>query len=123
MRQNTNARTIRVNKADLIKKIQENKTNHVKDYNEAIVAYRQEAEKQLNEQLTELGKGSLKIRLNLTQPVDARDEYDKILQVFQWEVDDIIELSQGEFNEYVLDETPNIIMAKLQNSAYKSKSL
>lgn len=62
------------------------------------------------------------VRINLTEPVDATEEYDKILSMFDWELAEQVELSQGEFNEYVLDETPNIMQAKYQNSFYTSIS-
>jgi hypothetical protein len=38
--------------------------------------------------------------------------------MFEWEVEDFVELEQQEFNEYVQDETDFARMAKLSNSAY-----
>jgi len=122
MRHNQDARVILVNKAQLINKIKENKAIHIKEYEQAIVDYREEAKKQLKEQTSRLTEGKLDIKLDLRSPVDNKDEYDKLVQVFEWEVKDEVELSQGEFNEYILDELPFAKIAKLSNTFY-SKSL
>lgn len=118
MRHNTDARVIRVNKAKLIAKIIENKTNHIKEYEQAMIDYRDEAKKQLEEQLKRLQDGKLDIKIDLKSPIDNRTEYDKLTQVFEWEVNDEVELSQGEFNEYVLDELPFARIAKMSNTVY-----
>lgn len=112
-------RTIKVKKADLIAKIKENKKNHLVDYKKAVVAYKKEAIKQLKE-LTERAKGGeMNLHLKLVTPVDNSDNYDKILSMFEWEVDDIVELDQHEFTEYVNDETSFAVQAKMLNSTYR----
>jgi len=118
MRHNPNSRTIKVKKSDLLEKIKINKENHKKEYVEAVDAYRIEAKKQLNQQKKSLEKGNLNIGLNLVAPVNMEAEYDKLIQIFEWEVEDHVELSTGEFNEYVLDETHFAVNAKILNSTY-----
>src|SRR5690349_8698815 len=112
MRHNQDARMILVSKRDLLAKIAENKKNHQKEYAEAVEAYKIEAKKQLDEQQARLAAGELSLKLNLTVPIDNSEEYDKISKTFEWEIKDQVELSQGEFNEYVLDETPLAKMAR-----------
>lgn len=121
MRMNGNSRIITLKKVDLIARIKENKEKHIADYEEAIAAYRVEARKQLAEQKKALEKGSLNIRINLITPIDKRDEYDKILEIFQWEIKEEVELTLGEFNEYVLDENDWAVASRMQNSTYKLK--
>jgi len=112
-------RTIKVKKADLIAKIKENKKNHVADYKQAVVAYKKEAIKQLKE-LTENAKaGQMNLQLKLVTPVDNSANYDKIISMFEWEVEDIVELDQNEFNEYVNDETSFAVQAKMLNATYR----
>jgi len=41
--------------------------------------------------------------------------------MFDWEVDDVVELTQNEFNEYVLDENSFTIMAQTSNGMYSEK--
>lgn len=112
-------REIKLKKKDLIEKIKENKENHIRDYHEAVESYKLEAKKQLDAQLKALENGSLQIEIKLVTPQNKSDEYDKIIAMFDWEVEDFVVLSQSEFNHYVLDEAPFAINAKFLNSTYK----
>ena len=114
----TGNRTIKVKKSDLIEKIKENKLNHINAYNKAVVAYKAEALKQLKELNKEANNGKLNLSLNLISPINNSENYDKIIEMFNWEVDDIVELEQREFIEYVQDETDFAIRAKSLNSTY-----
>lgn len=114
-------RTVKISKAKLIEKIKENKLNHIKEYEEAVVAYVEEANKQLIKAKAELDNGSLKIQIHLTTPINRSEEYDKVIEMFEWEVQDEIELTQSEFNEYVHDDNDSSRNAKVANSFYSSK--
>jgi hypothetical protein len=117
MRRNGN-RTIKVNKAELIKKIEENKKNHQKSYKKAVTAYKREALKQLKTLTKDVRDGDLSISLDLTSPINNEENYDKIIDMFKWDVNEEVELDQNEFNEYVQDETEFARMAHFQNSLY-----
>lgn len=117
MRQTGN-RMIKVDKSALINKIKENKENHIKEYEKAVVAYKKEALKQLKDQVEKVEGGSLKARLDLVSPVNSADNYDKIILMFEMEVEHIVELSQSEFNEYIHDETHFAISSKMSNMTY-----
>lgn len=114
-------RKVIISKAKLIARIKANKEAHIKDYQQAVVDYKKEAAAQLAQQTKELEEGSLKIDLKLVPPVDKSDRYDKIIQMFEWEVNDNVELTKDEFDEYVLDETSEILHAKMLNSSYRGK--
>ena len=119
MRHNGN-RKIEVKKSDLIERVGENKKVHIKEYAKAVIAYKKEAHRQLAE-LTEKAKdGDLKIKLELVTPVDNSENYDKIIQMFEWDVRDIVELDLDEFNEYILDETAEAQHAKFSNLMYST---
>lgn len=118
MRNREDSRVINVNKLDLIKKIENNKAKHLLEYSAAVEAYKVEAQKQITEQQSKLNKGELDIKISLTRPVDKSDEYDKLITMFNWEIKNEVELSQGEFNEYVLDETSFAKEARFSNTFY-----
>lgn len=113
-------RKIKVNKDKLIQQVKENKEAHVKAYAEAVIAYKEEALKQLEVLKTKAENGDLNLHLSLVTPMDNSDNYDKIIQMFEWEVEEFVELEQKEFIEYVQDETDFAIQAKMSNSAYLS---
>lgn len=113
-------RTITVNKAKLIAKIKENKQNHIKAYAKAVIAYKKEALSKLAE-LTKLAKsGDMTLNLHLTTPMNNIENYDKIVAMFEWDVNEEVTLEQNEFNEYVQDETEFARHANLSNSMYLS---
>ena len=112
----TGSRTIKVNKQQLIDKIKENRENHIKEFEKAKVAYREEALKQLTEQIKKVEEGALDAKLNLITPIDNSTNYDKIVEMFEWEVEEIVELEQSEFLEYVQDETEFARQAKFSNT-------
>jgi len=117
--QNHHNREVSIEKSKLIEKIKENRDAHVIDYNEAVIAYRKKAESELKNLSKELKNGSMKLNLHLITPINRSEEYDKIIEMFNWEINDIVKLTQKEFNEYVLDETTSAQQAKFSNSAYK----
>ena len=111
-------RTITVKKSQLIEQLKANKANHIKEYEKAVIAYKEEALKQLNQQIKEVEQGSLIAKLNLVTPINNADEYDKIIEMFEWEINDDVELEQNEFNEFVLDEFDFARNAKFANTMY-----
>jgi len=116
-------RKIKVNKQQLIEKIEANKKAHIKAFKEAVVAYKKEALKQLSEQTKKARSGNLELRLNLITPINNSENYDKIIDMFKWEVEELVELEQKEFNEYVQDETDFAIAASFSNNIYTAKNL
>ena len=112
------SRTITVNKKNLISKITENKKVHVKAYGKAVTAYKREALKQIKEMTKDVKSGSMSIGLSLTTPINNESNYDKIIDMFNWELSDEVTLEQSEFNEYVQDETQFAINAFLSNTMY-----
>ena len=113
-------REVTVNKAKLIAKIKENKENHIKEYDKAVVAYKEEAIKQLKKQLERVENGALDAKLDLITPINNAETYDKIIEMFEWEVEKEVVLKQNEFNEYVQDETEFAMQAKFSNTFYSN---
>jgi len=111
-------RVIKINKAKLIETLKANKESHIKEYDKAVMAYQTEADKQLNELIGKNLAGDLNIELNLIKPLNRAENYDKIIEMFEWEIQDDIELTQSEFKEYVQDEFDFAIQAKFANSMY-----
>lgn len=114
-------RSMVINKIKLIEKIKENKEQHIKDYKEAVDAYRVEANKQLLAAKESLDAGRLDIHLQLTTPINRTQEYDRVVEMFEWEIAENIELTQIEFNDYVHDDNDSSRNAKFANSFYLSK--
>jgi hypothetical protein len=85
--------SINMKKAELLKKVQENRTKHVEEYDETVQAYREACH-------TELGKA---IRFNLPCPHNHVEDYDQVISMLEMSVDEIIEVTAEVFACYVLD--------------------
>lgn len=118
---NLQSRTVKVIKKTLIEKIKQNKETHIKEYQNAVVAYREEASNQLVKLQEKLQNGDIDLSLNLIKPVNNSEDYDKIIMMFEWDTNEEVEISQLEFSQYVLDELPFAVHAKLLNATYIRK--
>jgi hypothetical protein len=100
-------RTVTVNKTDLVKKLRENRTQHAGKVNTARGIYRQKVVAELEIRLEQakngrdIDPGFLHL---LPIPRDYTEEYDRALAVCEWEVGAEIQLTQEDFNRYVLDQ-------------------
>jgi hypothetical protein len=111
-------RVITIKKDKLLAQIIKNKANHIKEYNEAVIAYKKEAEKQIVLLQSKNAAGELNLRLDLVTPINNASNYDSIIEMFQWEIKNEVELTQGEFKEYVQDENSYSEQAMFANTHY-----
>lgn len=114
-------RTVKVKKNDLIDKIKTNQTKHVEEFNKAVTSYKLEALEQLAKLKDDIEKGEMGIKLSLVVPINRTSEYDKVIEMFKWDVNDEVELTQSEFNEYVHDDNDSARQASVSNSFYAAK--
>lgn len=118
---NQGNRTITVQKAKLITQIKENKKNHIEMYEKAVVAYKKEAIEQLATQMKRVEEGELNANLELVTPLNNADNYDSIVQMFEWDIRTEVDLTQNEFKEYVQDENALSEQALFSNTMYSSR--
>lgn len=96
---------IRVSKQELLTIVKENREKHKKEYLEAIKAYRVKAADLLNQELEKIINGDkFQIRFDLVKPDSHEKEYDLAIKMLEMSVDDVIEISEQEFNELINDE-------------------
>lgn len=112
------SRSICVDKAELIAKVKENKKNHILEYGKAVILYKDEALKQLAAQINRVKEGELNAKLDLITPVNNAENYDSIIEMFEWEVQEQVVLEQSEFKEYVQDKTDFAVTARMSNMMY-----
>jgi hypothetical protein len=108
-----------ISKENIISKIKENYQKHKDEYQEAVKLYKIEADKQLRQQLDDLFTGSIKIHLDLVEPIDNSRHYENLIKMFELEENEKLLLNHNEFEEYILDETEEINKIKKTNSTYK----
>lgn len=119
------SRKTTVNRLDLLAKLKENREEHIKQYELAIAGYKEEAIKNLNEAVKRAKKRIQKKHkelksllenfdpkldeygdyltltsgesIQLDKPRLYKDAYDKAIAMFEWEVNETVDLDTAEF--------------------------
>lgn len=101
-------RDVRVNKAELLKIVQDNKKKHVKEYEESVKDYKKAAIKVAKEHVELAKTGDLeqiaRIRAMPSKPTSYEKEYDRAIRMLELSVEETIDLESDVFNQLVLDE-------------------
>ena len=97
--------TVKVNKEDLLATLEENRVKHVADFKEAMVEYRKAAATELTAMLKQAKSKTEKITraIKAPEPVSYEKSYATAIRMLNMSVDDIIELDEQEFKQYVED--------------------
>ena len=96
--------TVKVKKTELLAKLKKNRAEHREIFEEALTAFRKEVIKILEQRLADAEAGKrIKLRIDLTQPMDRTGEYDQAIAMCEMSVDDEIVLSHENFRCYILD--------------------
>jgi hypothetical protein len=100
---------ITVNKEELKARLIENKAKHIAEYNEQVEGYRTEALEWLASKHMEMKENETdptEIGLHFTDPVPRsfEKEYDTMIEMLKLSIDENVELSHGEFRQYVMDD-------------------
>jgi hypothetical protein len=91
---------------------------HLTSYDEAVEAYKDEALKQLKELTKKAKAGKRNLMLDLVEPIDNSQHYDELLEMFELEVEEVIQLEKHEYNEFVNDKTHFAEQAMFANTTY-----
>jgi hypothetical protein len=98
-------KSVNVKKTDLLDKIKENRAMHRAIFEKALKGYRKAVVAELEFMLDEARKGRrIKRQIELIEPMDQTREYDRVVRMLEMSTDDIIELSQQDFAQYVMDD-------------------
>ncbi len=105
----------------ILKRVQENRDKHVKDYELALEAYRLEVLEQLSKIYHDVHEVFLKVtnegidnfgskyndgqfEVDAEKPEDHRNDYEQVIDMLEMATADKIELDRSEFTQYVRDE-------------------
>lgn len=112
---------IKVKKSELLDVLKKNRKQHRQIFLEATEGYRKAAIAELDSMLAD-AKDGRKIRrsLSLTEPQDQTRDYDRAIRMMEMSQDDIIELDESDFAQYVLDDWSWKRQFLFSNSAYSA---
>lgn len=96
--------TVRLSKSVLIDIVQKNRTKHEETYKKAVTKYCEKLTAELAEKLTKVKSGKMvTMSTTLPKPASYLKEYDTIIGMLKMSVDDIVEISSAEYQQYVED--------------------
>ena len=95
---------ISVRREELIEKVKKNRDEHEKIFLEAVEGYREEALKRLNEYIDEIRDGKvIRNYWQMPTPENHLEEYDRVIGLLEMGVEDVVKMSDVEYQSYVLD--------------------
>lgn len=112
---------VRIAKAQLVELIKKNRDEHREVFLKAQEGYREKAIAVLDEQLARARKAQgidMAVIVGIVQPQDHTEDYDRVLEMLSLSVDDTIELTSEEFQNFVQDNWHWSRSWALSNSTY-----
>lgn len=98
-------KNVTVEKGELLAALQRNRAQHEEIFKEALVGYKEEAIRQLEDFLERVRAGSMKrVQVYLPAPENHMKDYDRVIAMVTMSVDPQIELDATSFAQYVLDD-------------------
>lgn len=98
-------RKVTVRKADLLETLKTNRETHEADFDIAWEKYREQAISNVTALLDSLKDLSeayeVELFVNLSKPELHTDDFDRAIEMIDWEVSDEVELTEQEFQQYV----------------------
>ena len=96
---------VKIKKSVLLETLKENRKAHRSIFEEAQEGYRAEAIRLLDKALTIAKKGGkINTYVRLNAPIDQTKDYDRAIKMVEMSVDENIEISEGDFACYILDD-------------------
>ena len=96
--------SMRINRGDLLARIKVNRGMHRDEFERAQVGYRQAMIEELDRMLADAREGrGIKRGVSMPEPQDHTESYDTVIHMLEMCVDDVVEISMHEFDNYVRD--------------------
>lgn len=96
---------VNLNRAKLLEIVKKNRDGHRELYEKAVKGYVIEAKQKLTDEMQKvLTEDKHHVNVFLTFPEDHTDEYDRVVEMLEMSVDEVVTLTQSEFACYVQDD-------------------
>lgn len=96
---------VKVNKAELLSRVEANFAKHKEIVTEAFDAYRKQAIEELDKMIEEAKAGKrIRRAITLVEPIDQSREYRSAIEMLKMSIEDDITIDEESFRNLVLDE-------------------
>ena len=115
-------KTVKVEKARLLKALYENKKSHEEDFEITWDGYATRVVSNLEELLRaaknrRVGE-QINLHVNLSAPENHSEDYARAIQMLDWELEDTVELEEVEFQSFVQDDWDWTHRVRSSNTMY-----
>lgn len=98
-------KTVKIKKSELLEVIENNRRNHRRIFLKAIEGYRKKVIELLEEAIKDAKSGcSIQTHFSVIEPIDQTEDYDRVIRMLEMSIDDVVELTEQEFAQYVMDQ-------------------
>lgn len=112
---------IKVQKQQLLVTLRVNREKHRAIFMEALDGYKAAVIKALESSLEKAKNGQrILLHFQLQEPADQTKDYDRVIRMLEMSVDDLIELDEHSFTQYVMDDWNWKRQFLTSNSAYSA---
>jgi hypothetical protein len=114
---------VKIQRTQLLEVVKTNRSKHRDLFLKAQEGYRHEVIAQLDQMLAE-ARDNKRIRrvVELDEPVDQTNEYDRVISMLEMSVDDTVTLTAHEFDAYVRDRWTWSAHALANNTKYLART-
>jgi hypothetical protein len=97
-------KSVKVGTGKLLEILKSNREMHIAEYESAMLEFRKDAIKELNEilEIAESG-GEIQLHLSLVRPTSFESSYNTVIKMLELSEESTVELSSQEFQQYVED--------------------
>lgn len=114
-------RTVNVNKAELLASVTANRDGHRTQFEEALDGWYKAVIKRLEQTLDNAKANKIQdVRIILPRPSDHTSDYDRVIEMLKMSVDDVVQLTETEFAQFVQDDWGWKDQWLVSNSSYSS---
>jgi hypothetical protein len=94
-----------VRKEQLLERLQVNREQHRRVFEEAMEGFRRRLEEELERRLADVRAGRrVELYIHLEPPEDHTKDYDTVIEMVEWCTQDLIVLSRQDFRAFVRDD-------------------
>jgi hypothetical protein len=110
---------VKIKKDGLLAAVKKNRSSHRDEFLLAQIGFRDRIIFELDRRLQDARDGKkINLLINMPEPQDHTQDYDRVIRMLEMSVDDEIELSASEFDQYVMDNWQWALATKAINASY-----
>lgn len=113
---------IQVSKQELLEKLRENKAIHIKEYKEVYAEYQSDTIAKMKKLLAAAKKVEpltpIQYNTELTPPQTHAEDYEIVIQMLEFSVEDTVEIDQRQFEQYILNKWDWTRRFEMSKTAY-----